>query len=315
MKRYFAVILGVFLVFGLGADVLSAEIEVIDAEVSIVNPDIRITGGMPQITGLGSERFARDVNARIADVYYEFELTAIDSNAIHLDFDFEHIADGGNNFIVIYAEIVAASELRKVSVVSFNADENRFLAVEDFLGPNANCLAERHISAYMRRSPGRFNSEFAGLSQNPGFIVTDGQVEFLFNQAEIAPARFGVVHIAMDTGNVRNVSFDEGEYITVTDFMVKMIPLRQAVEGLGYSVEWNETDNSIRVINGGFETRLELGRNTYSSGGRAEPIELEAAPLLVDGVTHVPVSFFQEMLGASHSVDEARTVTISTYRQ
>ena len=315
MRHFIAAILGACLILGFGTTVFSAEIDTVDAEEVMLNPNIRITGETPQVSGLVSGAFERDVNARIGEVYREFELAAIDSNALRLEFSFEHITDGNNNFVVIYADIVAANELRQVSVVSFDAAAARFLTLEDFLGPNASCLAERHISEHMRRNPGRFNSEFAGLSQNPSFIATDGQVKFLFNQAEIAPARFGVVRIAMDAANVRNVSFDEDEYITVTDFMVKMIPLRHAAESLGYTVEWYEADRSIRIINNGFEARLKPDRNRYSLVGRVEPIELEAAPLLIDGVTHVPVSFFEEILGASHSVDEARTVTISIYLQ
>ena len=315
MKRFVAVIFGMLLIFMLGTTVFAAEVNILEKDVSLPHSNIRVSGVMPSVSGLASESFQDDVNARIADVYSEFESAAVDADAILIDFSFEHITDGDNNFIVIYKAMTAANEVRQVSVVSFDAEVGRFLTIEDFLGPNAKRLAHGHISAHMRQNPGRFNSEFAGLSEFPSFIAVDGEIEFLFNQAEIAPTRFGVVRIAMNTENVRSVSFSQDEYITVTDFMVKMIPLRQAAEGLGYTVEWNEADRSIRVINGGFEARIELERNIFSGGTRIEPIELEAAPMLLDGVTHIPVSFFEEILGASHSADEIRTVTISMYRR
>ena len=313
MKRFIVLVLGIFLILGAGIEANAAEIYITSEEAKVTYPNIRFTGEMPRVSGLVDESFQDEVNARIAEVYYDFEQAAISANAFRLDFDFEHMADGDSNFILIYATIAAAHELQQISVISFDSSEGRFLTVKDFLGPNAVSLAEQYIAAYMRQSPGLFNSEFAGLSPDYSFVVADGRVEFLFNQGEIAPARFGIVRVAINTENVRSVSFAEDEYLTVTDFMVKMIPLRQAAEALGYIVEWNEYDRVIRVINGGFEARIEVGQNIYSLVGRVDPVELEAPPLLVDGVTHVPVSFFSEIMGASHSADEDRTVTISIY--
>ena len=313
MRAFIAAVFSAMLIIGLGAQTYAAEIYVASESLSVSYPNIRFTGEMPRVYGLNNERFQVEVNSRIRYIYKQFETLAAESDAFLVDFSFEHLKEGGNHFIKIFAEITAANESRKIKTVGFDAAEGGFLAIEDFLGPNAIVLAEDHIAAHMRQNPGLFNSGFGGLSDSPSFVAEGGRVAFLFNQSEIAPARLGVMSVEMDVSMVRNVSFTQGEYITVTDFMVKMIPLRKAAERLGYSLNWNAEDSSVRVYKESFETRLEIGRNSYWLPGRPDAIELEAAPLLYNGVTYVPVSFFDGVLGGRHSTDNRGTVTISIY--
>ena len=311
MRAFITAALSALLILGVCVQAHAADIYVTGESPSVTYPNIRFTGEMPQVHSLDNNLFQERVNARIRYIFEQLETLAVEHDAFQVDFEFEHISDDGRHFIKIFAVIAAASESRQVRTVGFDAAEGVFLAIEDFLGPNAIALAEDYIAAHMRQNPGMFNSGFGGLSADPSFVAENGRVAFLFNQSEIAPARLGVKRVEMDASMVRNVSFAEDEYITVTDFMVKMIPLRKAAEGLGYSLDWNAQDSSVRVYKGNFETRLEIGRNSYGPPGRPDAIELEAAPLLYGGVTYVPVSFFDAVLGASHSTDSRGTVAIS----
>ncbi|MCL2852606.1 MAG: copper amine oxidase N-terminal domain-containing protein [Defluviitaleaceae bacterium] len=313
MKKFVTAALFALIILGLAVEARPAEIYVADVSPAVIYPNIRFIGDMPQISGLDDERFQEEINNSIRDIYERFELLAVEHNAFQVGFSFEHVPDGSNHFIKIFADITAASESRQVQTVGFDAAGGTFLTIEDFLGPNAVALTEDYIAAYMRRNPGLFNSVFGGLSDSPSFFTREGRVVFLFGQSEIAPARLGVTRVEIDTLMVRNVSFTSDEYITVTDFMVKMIPLREAAEGLGYSLEWSTEDSAVIVTKESFETRLEIGRNSYALPGRPDSIELESAPLLRDGVTYVPISFFDAVLGARHSTDGHRTVTISIY--
>ena len=279
----------------------------------VAHPNMRHTGEMPHVSGLADISFSDEINARILGVYESLELLALSLDAFRLDFDFDYVSDGANHFIKIYAVIEAAGESRLVETIGFDAQEGAFLTPEDFLGANATELANLHISAHMRQNPGLFNSEFGGLAPNPGFYAADGHVIFLFDQSEIAPARHGITRIDMHTDLVRNVSFADDDYITVTDFMVKMVPLRKAAEELGFAVEWNPDDNSAKITGGSVETRIFIDRNAYDVPGRPGNTELEAAPLLHGGLTFVPVSFFDAVLGARHSTDDQGVVTISIY--
>ncbi len=91
---------------------------------------------------------------------------------------------------------------------------------------------------------------------------------------------------------------------------VTLIPLRAVAEGLGYTVTWNEEDQSIIVTDYTKYVRLEIGNDIFRVR-HWDPITLESAPILVnDCVTHVPVSFVDEILNGYYSKNEDGTYKI-----
>ncbi len=72
---------------------------------------------------------------------------------------------------------------------------------------------------------------------------------------------------------------------------VVMVPLRAVSEALNYSVKWNEEINGIMLDN---VITLKVGEDYYTHA-KATGIELGTAPVLVDGVTYVPLKFFKEV--------------------
>jgi len=283
---------------------------------------LRIDGGMPQVRGLYNPLFERAINERISATYLYFEVRAAATDAISLEYDFEHIIDGYNHYIIIYASIASTVESTEVAVIGFNTAQQDFLNLEAFLGPNAITLAEGYITAHMRANPGLFNSEFRGLLASPEaparFYTQGERVFFLFNQSEIAPGRLGVTRLELDSSRVANVSFAPGSYITMTEFNVKMLPLRTAAEALGFALEWDDATSSISITRGlpnssasRLSVRLWLEQNSYEIEGLAAPLELEAAPTLINGSAYVPISFFETVLGAIYSTDEYDTITLT----
>lgn len=78
---------------------------------------------------------------------------------------------------------------------------------------------------------------------------------------------------------------------------IKMFPLRSTCEGLGYTVNWNGENRSIEIIRGANFIKIAIDKDEYAfSRRRAESIG--AAPKLVEGVTYVPVSFAEKIMGA-----------------
>ncbi|MDF2520739.1 MAG: copper amine oxidase domain protein, partial [Clostridia bacterium] len=73
---------------------------------------------------------------------------------------------------------------------------------------------------------------------------------------------------------------------------VVMIPLRAVAEALGYEVTWNDEQRSVYL---GKAISLTIGSDSYNYMKTA-PIELEAAPTIVEGRTFVPLSFFKTVL-------------------
>lgn len=72
-----------------------------------------------------------------------------------------------------------------------------------------------------------------------------------------------------------------------------MIPARATLEKLGYKVAWDPEKKEV-LVNGGISS-FKIGSEQYIFG-RMAPIQLEAAPELKNGVTYVPLSYFQKVL-------------------
>jgi len=88
------------------------------------------------------------------------------------------------------------------------------------------------------------------------------------------------------------------------DGEVVMVPLRVVAEALGYDVSWNSTLRSVQL---GVAIHLWIG-NTEVHFGRMAPIEISAAPVIVDSSTFVPLDFFRNVLGQTAYVFEGQVV-------
>ena len=90
-----------------------------------------------------------------------------------------------------------------------------------------------------------------------------------------------------------------------------MIPVRSVLEALGFTVEWNGELRSVMINSGKFT--FAIGEDYYTIG-RMAPVSLGQAPVCVcvdgTGITHVPMSFFTEIVGLNAEVAEG-TLTFS----
>ena len=81
-----------------------------------------------------------------------------------------------------------------------------------------------------------------------------------------------------------------------------LIPLRKTAEALGFTVVWK--DGTVLVDNGATHAEAHIGLDQYrvSAGAEAAPFSLGAVPYVADGVTYVPLEFFDALLGGEGSV-------------
>jgi len=77
-----------------------------------------------------------------------------------------------------------------------------------------------------------------------------------------------------------------------------MVPLRAVAEALDYEVRWEDATRSIYLNN---VISLSIG-NDYYTYARMAPIELGVAPVIVDGLTYVPLSFFREVVRMNNAI-------------
>ncbi|MDR1067353.1 MAG: copper amine oxidase N-terminal domain-containing protein [Clostridiales bacterium] len=86
----------------------------------------------------------------------------------------------------------------------------------------------------------------------------------------------------------------------------EMIPLRSNTDILGYTLEWNGEDKSIKVFDGEkLLSSVKIGENNYGTDENGNVIKLDSAPTLSDnGVTFVPASYFAKILKAELGQNE-----------
>jgi len=82
-----------------------------------------------------------------------------------------------------------------------------------------------------------------------------------------------------------------------------MLPLRESLESLGYTITWNGETQSIDIQKGAQRTSVKIGDNNYFKN-RMAPRPLSAAPAIVEGKTVVPVEFFAEILDLTVQIEE-----------
>lgn len=86
---------------------------------------------------------------------------------------------------------------------------------------------------------------------------------------------------------------------------VAMVPVRKVAEELGYTVTWNNEDESVLLELGDAEMTIQLGKDKYCFGDAREGLLFGAASYEVDGVSWVPAEVFtllgheQQMLTGS----------------
>ena len=86
---------------------------------------------------------------------------------------------------------------------------------------------------------------------------------------------------------------------------VAMVPVRKVAEELGYTVTWNNEDESVLLELGDAEMTIQLGEDKYCFGDAREGLSFGAASYEVDGVSWVPAEVFtllgheQQMLTGS----------------
>ena len=76
-----------------------------------------------------------------------------------------------------------------------------------------------------------------------------------------------------------------------------MVPVRAVSEALEYNVGWNPESQKVTV---GELLSFEIGKDNYTMDDTTG-IQLNAAPVLKDGLTYVPLSFLTEFLNASQA--------------
>lgn len=274
---------------------------------------LELGGRIPLLNGYTSPVQTRVNNAIDCAVASKIS-NARDMRARSLFFEFESYFSDPYMSIILKSTTESASSKTEVVSINFNTDTGSLVTAEDVVGPQVVQLAERLIIEMIRRNPVHFNPSFAGIRTEQAFSLTDREISFWFDEFQLVAGSGGVETLSLQRNSIKEIELTKNEYHIREGFNLKMIPLRQVAESLGYSVEWCEETLSASVYhNGELVIELKIGVNDYVREGRFTR-SLEAAPERRYGHVYVPISFFDQILSlVAFTIDERDNITFASY--
>lgn len=213
-----------------------------------------------------------------------------------------------NSVIVYFSETMSAQ-----STVSIKASDGKELV---------SFTPEKEYSSLMFSSP--------ELNQNQTYeVYIDDVLKETFEQTGVSESAgtlargsfmrggaFGEGKSMGKTGNKDkiNVSLNNNNLSFDTNPIVvdgtTLVPLRTILEAFGMQVDWDDESSVITASKDGIELTLQIGSKTAQKN--SESIQLNAAPILQNERTLVPVRFIAESLGMDVNWDEStKTVRIT----
>jgi hypothetical protein len=261
------------------------------------------------------------INERIQDAYKEKVASAKESKARTITFAFRQEESRGIVSLLLYSTTSTATARQEVDSFNFTSDGLSLVDVNDILSPNGLQLATKIISARVKNNPDRFYPNFPGVMETDAFAVIGGDLVFLFDAFHMAPGSEGIISFPISLDSVVNYTVKKSPgYFVKEQYSLKMVPLRNICGALGYSVAWNSAGKAITVEwPGEIAVMMSLDKNDYTlsrqpAADKTTSRALESAPELKDGITYVPISFFDQILDrVAFSVDESDNIVFSCY--
>ena len=294
-------------------------------KLSLREEGLEIKGVLPYVQNLNG--LGAILNEGIDTAYSRKVAAAKESKARSITFRCSYFNSGDIGVCSILMTALVTTAVSKEEVVSFNyiPAQSRLVGVNDILGPNGLQIANKVITQQIRADSERYYTNFPGFQDTDAFYVTDdGNIWFLFDAFQIAPGSEGVTRFPMKISGVIStppIRKGDGYWIKDTSYNLKMVSLRTISDSLGYSVNWDRsTPKSITVERRGDVTvNFKIDENAYKSRRPDSPDKeqkrsLESAPVLMNGITYVPISFFDQILElVAYHVDENDNIIFTTY--
>lgn len=224
-----------------------------------------------------------------------------------------------------YSYTGGAHGMSWVTAITANTGSNEIYALKDLFkeGINYNEILTNKIIEAMQNTPDLYFPEAVETIRNKNgnfqYYIDGKQLVIYFDLYDIAPYVAGIQKFAFDIADFEGLLKDEvltqfvnakemgnfrlngSDVSALYDAAVKndvvMLPARQIAEALGYTISWSEENGA--GIAGGF---IKEGVNAYSANGNPSR-ELPTAPVIMDGVSYVPIDYFTDVLNENVSYD------------
>jgi len=279
---------------------------------------LEIRGEFPVVQH--SDNLSTVLNRQINETINQKVAAAKESRARRIDFDWISYSSEGINSILIRTTITTTVSRAEVNSFNYTLNGSRLVGVNDILGTNGLQIASKVISQRIRSEPERFYANFPGLRDSDAFYVSGNEIFFLFDAFQIAPGSEGIVDFSLRMNNIRHsrpIRRNSDYWIDNTNYSLKMVSLRAVSDELGYTIAWDPASRAVTVRRGDVTVSLRNGQNIYTISRPGAPNQtrsLEAAPRIRNGVTYVPISFFDQILDlVAYSVGSNGDIIFTTY--
>ena len=277
---------------------------------------LEIRGVIPYINHLfhgGHEQ----INQRIS-LAADMKINAAkDIRARSIIFSYEIYISNKAVSLVLFSTVTAATTSTNVVSINFEPTSGFHITPYDAVGYDIIPLAQKILNEKIRLDPGTYNAAFDAIPINQAYYLTEGKLVLVFNQFQFVKNSEGAARVEIDLAHVhQNEITRAGYHQDVSEYMVRMIPLRQVMGALGYTVNWLPGSNNIDIfIDNVFFMRLTIGINSYVIPER-KPQSLESAPIVIRNNIFVPISFFDQVLSlVTYSVDDRANIMFFSYSE
>lgn len=315
LKFLLSLVTAVSLISIMPLDIYANSFKVSDKSVESRDKDIDIKGVKPVIDGLTNKTFQTELNEQI-DAQYSVFVKKSSSGTKKIVFSYKTV-DSGDYFSILFYCVIqdAVSSQNYVSTIVVNTESEKIVSLNDIIGPNGVKLINKNFAASIAANPSKYNATFTGIEDNHNFYLDGETVHIPFDEFEIYVGSVGIIESTFLISEIKNFVIEKGDYRTKEVYGVKMIPLRLVAEEFGYTLNWNPSNSTVDILlNKNIITSVKIDSNSYTTSSTGGKRELESAPLLYDGRTYVPISFFEEILATSYAISPNGQITFSVYK-
>jgi len=271
---------------------------------------LEITGQIPTAQ-TGSSRLNAALEERWTAQYNNFVQNHM-AGALSIDSQPEFFTSYVYVSTAFTKEAVSVSTTASISTTVIDSRTNTIITLTDF-NVNIVQLVNSHINNLV---DGRAHN-FSGIDANHPFYLDGDRLVIPFGSAELFPNERGIYEVVLSISNIEEETFPDYYFriLEPNQYNTVMVRVADVMRKFGYAADWDGETRTARIwadaVDGTLVSSLTIGENSYSyRDGRTR--ELEVAPMLFDGLTYVPLSFFNEVVGIPTTVS-SDGVTVSRY--
>ncbi len=262
---------------------------------NIINNDelFEITGTLP-IVNTKSTSLNKKLNEEINKTYETNIQSARKNNVAKLDFSYEVIDDEKYVSIILYTQATNLGITTYTDTFVFDKDTNKVIELNNFshIIPN-NKIDNNEVVA-------ESNSLTINKAQS-NFYIQDDEIVLI----DSITKGDDVNYVKFSLDEVTSYEIEKNDYYMGT-YKIVMVPLRETLENLGYSVIYKSYEQPIEISKGNKIYYISLNKNMYSNG--TTNTSLEVLPEVINNTTFIPISFFSDILNIHYDISNDSTI-------